>query len=401
VSNPAVRMPTRASQFAVFIGMAASQLCGYALNLVATRALGPSSYGALAAILTISLIVSVPSLALQSLTARSVAHGRDRSPDDDYLRSLRGLAVVVSLGSTAIAGALTAVLAPALDLVLPWEPLFTAATVAPLALIAFGEGVLQGEGRLRALGWTFLIVGVSRLGFGLAGIAVSAKPSAVLAGIAMGGCAGAILALLVARTQTTRRTPEAGWWRQLGSVSAAVGGLLVLANVDVVLARATLSASAAGLYAAGALVSRAAYWGPQFVAVSVFSRLTHPTYGPRLLFRAGVVVAGIGAGGTLLAAAVGPWLLPKVLGAAYADVGGVVWIFALSGSLLALCQLFVTGRIARRDDPAASLPWAAALLEVIVVGGWLHGSVVEIITATLGVNALLLCLLAVRSSAHP
>ena len=79
----------------------------------------------------------------------------------------------------------------------------------------------------------------------------------------------------------------------------------------------------------------------------------------------------------------------------------MVWIFALSGSLLALCQLFVMGRVARRDDPAATLPWVVALLQVVLIGGWLHGSVVEIATATLSVNALLLCLLAARTSSHP
>jgi hypothetical protein len=411
VSNSAVRMPTRSGQFAVFVGMAISQLCGYALNLAATRALGPSSYGALAAILTVSLIVSVPSLALQSLTARSVARRRDRTVvgapgpdgpgDEDCLPSLLGLALVVGLGSTAAAGVATAALAPALDLALPWQPLFAAATVAPLAIIALGEGVLQGQSRLRALGWVFCAVGVARLGFGVAGLAMSAKPSAVLAGIAVGGVAGAAIALVVAHTQKSRRSPGWGWWRQLGSVSAAIGGLLVLANVDVILARATLAASAAGLYAAGALVSRAAYWGPQFVAVSVFARLTHPTHGHRLLFRAALAVGGMGVGCTVLAATAGPWLLPKVLGSAYSEVAGVVWIFAFSGSLLALCQLFVTGRVARRDDPAAGLPWVAALVEVVLVGGWLHGSVVEIATATVGVNAILLCLLAARTSAHP
>ena len=411
MSNSAVRLPTRSGQFAVFIGMAMSQLSGYALNLVATRQLGPASYGALAAILTVSLIVSVPSLALQSLAARSVARRPDPEvaggpspadlPAEDLLRSLLGVALVVSLGSTAVAGVSTAALTPALDLALPWQPLFTAATVAPLALIALGEGVMQGQGRLRALGWTFLIVGVSRLGFGVAGLAVSANPSAVLAGIAVGGVVGATVALGVARIRTSRRWSGSGWWRQLGSVSAAMGGLLVLANVDVILARATLASGAAGLYAAGALVSRAAYWGPQFVAVSVFARLTHPVHGYRLLRRAALVVAGIGAFGTVLAAAAGPRLLPKVLGSAYSDVGGVVWIFALSGSLLALCQLFVAGRVARRDDPAAALPWVAALVQVVLIGGWLHGSVVQIATATLSVNALLLCLLAARTSAHP
>jgi O-antigen/teichoic acid export membrane protein len=411
VSNSAVRLPARSGQLAVFVGMATSQLSGYALNLVATRQLGPASYGALAAILTVSLIVSVPSLALQSLAARSVAHRQDQArvgerrlpglTGDDFLGSLLGIALIVSLASTAVAGIATAVLTPALNLALPWQPLFAAATVAPLALIALGEGVLQGQGRLRALGWTFLIVGVSRLGFGVAGLAVSGRPSGVLAGIAVGGVAGATAALGVARVRRSQRSAGSGWWRQLGSIAAAMGGLLVLANIDVILARATLASGAAGLYAAGALVSRAAYWGPQFVAVSVFARLTHPAHGYRLLLRAASAVAGIGACGTILAAVAGPWLLPKVLGSAYSDIGGVVWIFALSGSLLALCQLFVTGRVARRDDPAATLPWVAALFQVVLIGGWLHGSVVEIATATLSVNALLLCLLAARTSSHP
>jgi O-antigen/teichoic acid export membrane protein len=411
MSSSAARLSTRSGQLAVFVGMATSQFSGYALNLVATRQLGPASYGALAAILTVSLIVSVPSLALQSLAARSVARRQARAavgerrptgPTSEHLiGSLLGIALLVSLASTAVAGVSTAVLAPALNLELPWQPLFAAATVAPLALIALGEGVLQGQGRLRALGWTFLIVGVSRLGFGVAGLALSGEPSGVLAGIAVGGVVGAMAALGVARVRRSPRSRGLGWWQQLGSISAAMGGLLVLANVDVILARATLATGAAGLYAAGALVSRAAYWGPQFVAVSVFARLTHPVHGYRLLLRAALAVAGIGACGTVLAAVAGPWLLPKVLGSAYSDIGGVVWIFALSGSLLALCQLFVTGRVARRDDPAAALPWVAAVVEVMLVGGWLHGSVVEIATATVGVNALLLCLLVARTSSHP
>jgi hypothetical protein len=37
----------------------------------------------------------------------------------------------------------------------------------------------------------------------------------------------------------------------------------------------------------------------------------------------------------------------------------------------------------------------------VLVGGWLHGSVVEIAIATVSVNALLLCLLVARTSSHP
>jgi hypothetical protein len=78
------------------------------------------------------------------------------------------------------------------------------------------------------------------------------------------------------------RTPEAHStlsYPRVDSTERGVGrplegilALFLLTKVDLPLARHFLAASDSGLYAAGAIIAKVAYWGPQFLVV-VFSRV--------------------------------------------------------------------------------------------------------------------------------
>jgi hypothetical protein len=173
--------------------------------------------------------------------------------------------------------------------------------------------------------------------------------------------------------------------REVRDVAMTLGTLLALVNADLLLARATLPAGVAGLYAAGALVTRAVYWGPQFVAVTVYPSLSDPRRARALLPRAVGIVGALGLGATGVAHALGPEAVSVVLGPAYEALGTELWRFALLGALWACGQLLVSSAVAARDRAIIGLLVVMLVLEcTLVVLVWHHtlGQVLNVATAT-------------------
>lgn len=373
----------------VAVGMAVAQLLGYAYNLVVSRALGPVGYGEVAALLSVVMVGAVPATAFQVVIARRTAMADSGhsapTPAAEAIRaylpwSLR-LAAATGVGLALLTVPLTAVL----RLTSPAHVLLTAAILAPFAITCGVEGALQGSQRYLPLSLVFAGTGVARFAGGAVGLSIGHSATAVLAGTA----AGAVLAAVAAMTLAARpggSHPRALLDRmahELGHVMLTVGGLLALANLDLLLARAVLPAHDAGLYAAGSLATKAVYWAPQFVAVSVFARLTDPEERKRLLPRALAVVASIGIVATVLAAAAGGPLLRLLVGPAYSSLGSRLWLFCLLGGLLALVQLLVSSGIAAGDRRVALLVWGACAAEIALVVVGLNGSVTQVVTAAL------------------
>jgi O-antigen/teichoic acid export membrane protein len=181
-------------------------------------------------------------------------------------------------------------------------------------------------------------------------------------------------------------------------------GLLLLANVDVLLARHFLTAEASGLYAAGGVLTKIAFWAPQFVVTLVFPRLVTATDRRRLLGRSAAVVAAVGAP-LVVAAALAPGLAARLsFGEAYLDVGPALPLFAALGTGLALVQLVLFTGMATADRAMYRLLLAAVAAEAALVALFLHDSVAEIVGASLAVVAALLATgftLALRPAGGP
>jgi hypothetical protein len=103
------------------------------------------------------------------------------------------------------------------------------------------------------------------------------------------------------------------------------------------------------------------------------------------------------------AAALAPGLAARVsFGEAYLDVGPTLPLFAALGTGLALVQLVLFTGMATADRGLYRLLLAAVAAEALLVALFLHGSVAEIVGASLAVVAALLVTgfaLAVRSPA--
>jgi O-antigen/teichoic acid export membrane protein len=377
--------------------MAAANGLNYAFNLVMLRLLEPAAYGALGALLAMILIGSVPGLALQMVIARHTAlrAGDRRAVAELWSRTLVAVAWLclgLGLAATAAAPLLSAFLH--LGSIVP--ALWLAANLLPLPLVAALQGMLQGAQRFGALAATLLLNAAGRLVVGVVLVAAGQGVDGALAASVAGSLAAMLLPLALLQPVLTSRlrwlaagTQALG--REVGAASLAFLGLLLLTNVDLLLARHYLAAEASGLYAAGAVVAKIAYWAPQFVATIVFPRLaTEAAARRRLLARAAAVVGGLGVALMVVVAAAPELAVALPFGAAYRDVGPDLPLFAALGTALALVQLLLFSGIAAGDRKVHRLLGATVAVEVAVVALGPHHSVTGVVAAALAVVTALL-----------
>ncbi|WP_369258832.1 hypothetical protein [Geodermatophilus amargosae] len=338
----------------------------YVVTVLAARVLTPASYGELAALLGVLLVGIVPATGLQTATALRLG-GRPPARAAHEVPRLHATAL-----ATALAAGLTGlvVLAPVVALLrLPdaTAAAWMVAVLVPHTLAGAYDGVLQGTGRHGRLAAVVVAFGSLKTLGALAGLLLGRTPSAALAGMAAGCAAGAAVSWLCAgRPGVSRGLREPA--RAAVRAAGALLGLVLLVNLDVLLARHHLPADLAGEYAVGAVFAKVAYWLPQGVGVVVLPRLADAAARRRELPRALAVVGGSGALLTVATAALGPAALPLVGGDAYGSaLGGWAWVFTACGALFALAQLLLYSGIAAADRVAAAAVWVAVALECVGV----------------------------------
>jgi O-antigen/teichoic acid export membrane protein len=394
MASAAARVSLPRAGLVIAPAMAAANGLNYAFNIVMSRALGPAEYGALAALLAVVLVGTVPGLALQAVVARHTALTRERDLDE-----LWSAVLTAAIGMGAALGLLAALASPGLRAFLHLDSLapclWLAAALVPLPLLSALQGGLQGRERFGALAAVLLAAAAGRLVIGLGLVHGGLGVVGAMAGTTAGSLVAMLVALPRLRAELAPawrrwRWPGMAAGREVVTAIAGILGLLLLANVDVLLARHFLAPEAAGLYAAGAVLTKIAYWAPQFVVTLVFPRLVVTADRGRLLARSAVVVAGLGAS-LVLGAALAPQFAARLsFGQAYLGVGPTLPLFAALGTGLALVQLVLFSGLAAADRRMHRLLLAGVAAETLLVAVVLHQSVAQIVLAALAVVAVLL-----------
>ncbi|RBY90744.1 polysaccharide biosynthesis protein [Blastococcus sp. TF02A-26] len=337
----------------------------YVFTVMAARLLVPEAYGELAALLGVMFIGVVPMTGLQTAAALTLG----RRPADQPL-------VMARLHTTVLAGAvavgvvgLLAVgpLVSLLHLAGPSTALWLVAVLVPHTMVGGYDGLLQGAGRYGRLAIVHGLFGVAKTGGGITGLLVGGTPESALIGMALGCTASAVLGWLVTGRPGVARgvSPHV---RAAARASGALLGLVLLVNLDVLLARHHLPADLAGEYAVASIFTKVAFWLPQGVSVVLLPRLADPQSRRRALPAAVALVACTGAVITAATAGLGARALPLVGGAEYgAALGGATWVFALLGTFLALAQLLLYSGIAAADRVAGVAVWCFVALEAVAV----------------------------------
>lgn len=364
----------------VTIGSMTANAASYLLQVPASRLLGVEGYGEFASLLAAQLVLAVSALALQSVVAREVVHGRSRE-------SLRAL----GYRCAAVVSVLAIVLAPIVAFALDTSVLAagSALIVAPLLVMLAGEqGLLQGSGQFGRLSIVLASAGFGKVIPAVIALALGAGPGVTLAASAVGTGVVAVGARLQGRGDAS--VTDSGAARLgVGTVLRASQvqlALIALSSLDLVLARVQLSSGDSGLYALGAVATKAAFWLPQAVGVVLYPRMANPVHSARALRSAMAVVGGIGVV-LVVGSVVAAGLIPVVIGDDYRGVQNYIWIFALQGACLALLQSVLLWAIAGERTPLALLAWFGVAVEVVLLV-FVASSLVQFVVVAASVAAV-------------
>ena len=338
----------------------------FALVRVAAHVLSQAAYGNVSSLLGLLLISTIPMLALQTVAARRCATDGGRPAG-----LVRGTAVV-GVGATVVLVALSPALSAFLRLGSIVGILLVAASIPAGAVLGTAMGVAQGRRDFRRLALLILLSTGGRSVTGLLGLAIGGTPDATLFGVAAGMSVAALAVAtrwqgLRAHLMAVRDRTRAGVLVETLHAAHAHGTFLLLTSLDVLLARHVLSSSAAGVYAAGSVVTRVSVWLPQAVIALMFASLAEAGRHHRTARQASAVVLGLGAVLAVGTAMAGPLVVTVFGGGKYHELDGTIWLFALLGSLLAMLQLSMLAGLAQRTARRAALLWATVAADITVV----------------------------------
>lgn len=386
-----VRAPGGVRSGAILLASgAALTASSYLYNLICIRWLGPESYGDVAALTAVSMIVFLPLLGVQSALAREVARLRAGSEVAALGQLLRGTIIrttILATGGAALLVAAAPLLARSVDL--DWESVaVTSALIAFGTLMAVCQGFLQGLGRFGAVGAStgvyaslrpVLVIPLLLLGLGVAG-AMAASALAAVAGLAF-----ALRALRDVDRGKAAAPDARPRIENFGLVVAALLAFTLLTNLDLLVAKAFLAEDDAGTYASAALVGKLA----AFVPAAAISPVLLPSVTARLrrgedatgpLRKSLVVAVAFGLALTGVLALVPESLVAWSFGSGFADATPLLAPSAAAMTIYGTLNVHLAFALAAGDRLFVWLLGAGVAAQLVLFA-FLHGSGYQIIAA--------------------
>ncbi|HEX8105981.1 MAG TPA: oligosaccharide flippase family protein, partial [Solirubrobacteraceae bacterium] len=384
-ADPSARTALRATETAKAVGLAAATMganvVAVAFTIVFTRLLGTDGYGALAALLNLSVILFVPGSALQVAAAREGALGRLGHGGElagTLLRWMRHIAL--GLAVVAVASAL---LQEPLAALLNVEQSWAAAAVPPTAalwfLVCIQRGLLQSARAYRPVGLSIVLEAIGRLAVGAvlvaAGLSVTGAYLGTLASLAI---TAAVLAAVLRRRlgPPAPGTPPHPLRSLVRDAAVPIGALTVVAalqNVDVIMARHALDEDAAGIYAAATVAAKAVVWIAVGIGLYVLPEATRRAaegLDPRTVLARGLAIIVLISGCALAVFAAVPRLLLKTaFGEEYADGATILFTLGAAFALLACAYIAVQFLLGLRHRAFALVLLVVAAAEPVLLLG--------------------------------
>jgi O-antigen/teichoic acid export membrane protein len=262
--------------------------------------------------------------------------------------------------------------------------IFLAITLPALIISGAAMGAVQGLHSFGRLGAITVIAAAGRVAGGILAMAVSDTSTAAMIGMAIGSWLAALASVAATKgpgwqTLTTRLGTGSRTGREIAHASVTMLALATIMTVDVLLAKRYLPATEAGLYGAGAVVTKVAIWLPYAVTMIALPRLA---VGERRRDTLRISIAVLTALGILEIAGIlllGRIIFPLAVGPEYSAIIPWLWLFTAEGAIFAILQLVIMSRVAATDRRVPALLWTGLILEVATVALW-HTSIGTILT---------------------
>jgi len=252
----------------------------YLFAVMAGRILGPANYGALTALLALTVVVGLPVTALQVTLARDVAFGDSHGQTAESNALLRAAARRAGLATIVLAAVSLLLMVPiawGLNINPVWLVGVTALVFLPLILTAVFVGEIQARQRYGQLAIVTGLPSVARLfAFGAAVLVGGTLAGALWASV-VGSLLGLALPAWWAR-DAFRRVQSvpislhrfvSGLW----PVVVGMVGITALTNVDLLMVKGRLPAIDAGLYGAASVLGKVAFFIPTAIVAVLFPRV--------------------------------------------------------------------------------------------------------------------------------
>ena len=389
----------------LFAGGLVAGVGGFVYHAIAGRVLGPSLYGDVASIIALYAVFTTPTLILILVLARYsatlTASGTTDSVRYLVLRSTQLTAVPSVL--IIVAGVLLAVpVADFLHLHSPLPVIWLGIGIAVFWQVGIPRGILQGIQHFSALSANLsleMVVRCTALAVLLAaGTGVVGATISVLAGAAF----AYLLGIYALRAQLRAGGDRAPLRSMVGfSLTATAGtlGILLLYNLDVILAKHYLSGHDAGIYGSLNKIGTILYFLTISVSQVLFPRVVEALASnnhPGRLLGVSAGIMGLLGAGALLVFGVLPGLVVKLLfGPAFIDAQNYIFLVGLIGLALSLNNLLVQFCMAARDRWFIPLLAAAVVMLALAIANY-HAGVGAVVTDVLGTMLALLAALTVR-----
>jgi glycosyltransferase involved in cell wall biosynthesis/O-antigen/teichoic acid export membrane protein len=387
--------------FALFVALSLMNASNYLFHVIVSRALGPSSYGALSSLLAVLLVLSVPLNVLQTTVAKRTSVLRSRGRGDDVPElSSAALRVVVPAAAVLAVGLVVA--APLLGAFLrvggPSVALLGGYAFLSL-LLSVPLGALQGLMRFRALALVLaagvavrLVAGfmLARAGYGISGALVATV------------LAPAVSLALAQRSLRRRRADRrvARWSITLlrgdfRITLLGLGSFWLLAALDILLARHYLRTQVAGYYASADILARALLFLPGAVSTAAFPRFVElarrPSEGRRWMLVTVAAVVGLSAVGLPVLVVLRTFAISLAFGGRYAPAARFVPALAVAMVFLAVANLLVYFHIAAGTRSHVVL-FAGAVMETVFIAIF-HANAGQVVAVVVCVSAAVMTVL--------
>jgi len=394
VSTPQERKRLIQGVIVVGAGLAVPQVLAYAASVIAARLLVPAEFGAFGAMQGITQIGTPIGLAIQAIAARRLVKN-SANKHHDLLKFGLEVSIAVMLATLLISFPLSSIFdIDYLVLVL------TIGSIAPAVFLSAQLGIAQGKEMYLKIALIYVVFGIGRSVSAIIGLFVYAE----LISVGIGFFGGTLLSVIIAhfilgnskKFWKTDRSEKSV--KELWKATQTLLALYVLVNIDVLLARIVLTPEESGIYTVGMLVAKIAFFMPQAITVVLFPRMgKNDSSALRLAVLGTSVIGAIYIGVTYFAS---EFVVNAIGGSGYAELYSEVWLFAIEGSLFAVLQVLLYGRIAREDTKVSVLLWIGSVIATISVWAIATDTVITVVSSLIGVTFILVIIAAVTELRH-
>jgi O-antigen/teichoic acid export membrane protein len=394
VSTPQERKRLIQGVVVVGAGLAVPQVLAYAASVIAARLLVPAEFGAFGAMQGITQIGTPIGLAIQAIAARLLVKN-STNKHHDLLKFGLEVSIAVMLATLLISFPLSSIFnIDYLVLVL------TIGAIAPFVFISTQLGIAQGKEFYLKLAGIYIVFGIGRSVSAIIGLFI--YPELISVGIGFFG--GTLLSAIVAhfvlgnskKFWKTERAEKSV--KELWKATQALFALYVLVNIDVLLARVVLTPEESGIYTVGMLVAKIAFFMPQAITIVLFPKMgKNDSSALRLAVLGTSLIGAMYIGVTYFAS---EFVVNAIGGSGYAELYSEVWLFAIEGSLFAVLQVLLYGRIAREDTKVSVLLWIGSVIATISVWAMVTDTIITVVSSLIGVTFILVIIAAVTELRH-